>query len=336
MSKNRGHEHSEAPAAAPSLDALCASLGLAPRDVQCFNPARVDFDASGHLLVLPEEFDEAQPRISDRYPAGHAVRWVDRTGAAQKGTVALLPRDGLAWLLEPLPAEDDPRSFAALRAVMERLRAPGGCPWDAEQTHASLARYLIEETYEAVEAIDRGDLDGLREELGDLLSQVLMHAAIAQEQGSFTLEDAVASIHEKMVRRHPHVFGEESIGDAQRQTDRWEELKAEERAAKGDEDVAGALHSVPRALPALQRAHSVIGRADRAGLLPGEPPPARSIEKALQALDTGDANALGRLLWATVRLARAAGEDAEAALRVETNRRIEAITGGRPSASAAQ
>ena len=335
MGKNRGREHSEAREAAPSLDALCASLGLAPRDVRCFNPAR-DFDAGSHLLVLPEEFSEARPHISDRYPAGHAARWVDSRGEARTGTVAVLPPDGLAWLLEPLPAEDDPSSFAALRAVMERLRAPGGCPWDAEQTHASLAPYLIEEAYEAVEAIDRGDVDGLREELGDLLSQVLMHAAIAQEQGAFTLEEIVASIHDKMVRRHPHVFGEESIGDVQRQTDRWEELKAEERAAKGDDDVAGALHSVPRALPALQRARAVIGRADRAGLLPGEPPPVRSIQDALRAIDAGDADALGRLLWATVRLARAAGEDAEAALRLETNRRIEAITGGRTGESDTQ
>jgi XTP/dITP diphosphohydrolase len=145
---------------------------------------------------------------------------------------------------------------------MDRLRSPGGCPWDAEQTHASLAGYLLEEAHEAVEAIDHADLDALREELGDVLLQVVFHARVAQEQpDGWDVDDVAAGIIAKLVRRHPHVFADVTVTGAAEVEANWDTIK---QAEKQRESV---LDGVPVALPALARAAKLVGRADKAGLV---------------------------------------------------------------------
>ena len=155
--------------------------------------------------------------------------------------------------------------LAALFDVVHRLRAPGGCPWDREQTHLSLRPYLLEETYEVLEAIDGGDDEKLREELGDLLLQVAMHAEIAAEEGRFDAADVSEAAAAKMVARHPHVFGEETVADAGEVLRNWERRKAAEAAAAGRQDQS-VLDRVPKSMPALAWALGLQKRAARVGM----------------------------------------------------------------------
>ncbi|MFP3944037.1 MAG: nucleoside triphosphate pyrophosphohydrolase, partial [Alphaproteobacteria bacterium] len=152
----------------------------------------------------------------------------------------------------------------ALREIMRRLRDPEtGCPWDIEQDFGTIAPYTIEEAYEVADAIAEGDMAGLKGELGDLLLQVVYHAQMAAEAGHFTFDDVAEAIGAKMVRRHPHVFGEADVRSAEEQTKAWEDLKAQERAEAGERK--SVLADVPRALPALKRAAKLQKRAARVG-----------------------------------------------------------------------
>jgi tetrapyrrole methylase family protein/MazG family protein len=144
---------------------------------------------------------------------------------------------------------------------MRKLRAPGGCPWDAEQTHESLTRYLLEEAYEVIEAIDEKSPQHLKEELGDLLLQPVFHAAIAEESGDFTIDNIISTLCDKLIRRHPHVFGELDIKDSNQQIENWEKIK---RLEKGDERPS-ALSGVPDHLPALMKALKIGEKAARVG-----------------------------------------------------------------------
>ena len=194
-----------------------------------------------------------------------------------------------------------------LAAIMARLRSPeGGCPWDLAQDFASIAPYTVEEAYEVADAVRRGDPQELCEELGDLLLQVVYHARMAEEAGHFALADVAEAICEKLVRRHPHVFGDVSVDDAEAQTRHWEELKAEERRAKRRH---GVLDDVPLALPALARAQKLQRRAARAGFEALLPP------GAAEPAAAPSAEAVGDRLFALADAARRAGVDAEAALR---------------------
>jgi tetrapyrrole methylase family protein/MazG family protein len=162
------------------------------------------------------------------------------------------------------------RAFAKLVAVMARLRAPGGCPWDREQTHATLRTYLIEEAYEVLDALDSADDVKFAEELGDLLLQVLFHAQIASEAGRFAISDVIREIYEKMIRRHPHVFGEKRAKDAAEVLRNWEIIKQEERRNKSGQPTAEAeaasiLDGVPRTLPALLEGLQLTRKASRIG-----------------------------------------------------------------------
>lgn len=151
--------------------------------------------------------------------------------------------------------------FDDLLEIMGRLRGPGGCPWDAEQTHDSLKRYLLEETYEVIEAIDTGNPELLKEELGDLLLQPVFHAAIAEEAGGFSMADVVQTLCDKLVRRHPHVFGDLEIKDSEAQVANWEKIKKEEKG----EERRSALSGVPPHLPALLKAQKITEKAARVG-----------------------------------------------------------------------
>jgi XTP/dITP diphosphohydrolase len=178
--------------------------------------------------------------------------------------------------------------------VMDRLRSPGGCPWDAAQTHESLARYLVEETYEVLEAIETGDLALLREELGDLLLQVLFHARLTEELPEpFGIEDVAGDLVDKLVRRHPHVFGDAAAPDAAAVNESWERQKITEKGR------TSAVDGVPLAQPALALTAKLVSRAGRAGL------DARP--------ESGDE--IGERLFAVVQDAVAAGVDPEGALR---------------------
>ena len=314
----------------PPLDALLDLLGLAPESVQSLDPSNTRYDAARPLLVLPAAYGEARPLLAERYPAAHPARVVEGE-KARESTVELLPGGARAWLIAPLPPEQDHRSVAALRSIIERLYAPGGCPWDRDQTHESLRRYLLEESYEVAEAIDAGDASALREELGDVLVQILMHCAMAQEAREFTLEEVVREASLKMLRRHPHVFGDESTADLEAHVARWDEIKAAERSARGEGGPAAALDAVPRAAPALLRAQELQDRAERAGEPPPSRPPVARVLEALQAAEgpgAGGAEArVGELLWAAVALAREHDVDAESALRARAAALVARVAG---------
>jgi MazG family protein len=215
-----------------------------------------------------------------------------------------------------------------LLEIMARLRDPaGGCPWDREQDFRSIAPHTLEEAYEVADAIERGDLEALREELGDLLFQVAFHSQLASEQGAFAFGDVVAAICDKLTRRHPHVFGDVKIADAAEQTRAWERYKSEERREKGRGD--GALADVPMALPALSRARKLGARAADAGFdWPDAAGPRAKIGEELAELDRAADGAdparleaeLGDLLFSVVNLARHLGIDPESALRHANDR----------------
>ena len=154
-------------------------------------------------------------------------------------------------------------SFEDFKRIIERLRAKDGCPWDREQTHESLRQAMLEECYEAIDALDRKDIPNLREELGDILLQVVMHSIIAEEAGEFTMDDVISDISRKMVYRHPHVFGNGTASTADQVLENWEELKKKEKA---EQSVSEGLLRVARALPANVRAEKVQKKAAKAGM----------------------------------------------------------------------
>ena len=222
----------------------------------------------------------------------------------------------------PLPTTD----LDGLLQLMARLRSPdGGCPWDVEQTFATIAPHTIEEAYEVADAIDHGDMAHLKDELGDLLFQVVFYAQMASEQGDFDFHDIAAAITKKMISRHPHVFGDQTgIDDAEAQTVNWEALKAEERKVKANGERHGALDDVSAGIPALMRANKLQKRAARVGFDWPDVAPVfdkfREEVAELEAeLETGDADAqeheVGDLLFTCVNLARKLDIDPETALR---------------------
>ncbi|MEQ8503849.1 MAG: nucleoside triphosphate pyrophosphohydrolase [Rhodospirillales bacterium] len=229
-----------------------------------------------------------------------------------------------------MPQDHDSRSpTERLRAVMAKLRDPdGGCPWDVEQTFATIAPYTIEEAYEVADAIQRGDMAALKDELGDLLLQVFFHARMAEEAGEFNYDDVARAISDKMIRRHPHVFGNVDIDTAEAQTVHWEDLKAKERAEKNggaDPSDSSVLDGVAVNLPALTRAEKLQKRAARIGFdWPDAAPVIAKIEEELAELraemDAGAPKArleeeMGDLLFAVANLARHLKIDPETALR---------------------
>ena len=211
--------------------------------------------------------------------------------------------------------------FAALVETVARLRGPGGCPWDREQTHDSLRKFAIEETYEVVEAIEGGDPSKLEDELGDLLLQVLLHAEIARESSDFDIADVCARIREKLWRRHPHVFADTRVSGVDDVLHNWEQIK---RAEPGHEERKSVLDGVPKALPALMRAAKLSKKAARTGF--DWPDVSAIVEKLREetgeleeALANGDqagvASEIGDVLFTVVNIARYQGIDPEEALR---------------------
>ncbi len=250
-----------------------------------------------------------------------------RIPATEKGggTAACFAGAGGGNLLSD--SMENPDSLVRLRGIVDRLRGPEGCPWDREQTHATLRGALLEEAYETVEAIDRADHLHLAEELGDLLLHVVLHARIAEESGHFDLETIAHGICEKMIRRHPHVFGESPAADTGEVLRRWDEIKRQEKGYTTE----SLLEGVSQALPALMRAQKIQKRAAHAGF--DWPAAADVIEKVREetgeiqaALEEGNTEAvadeIGDLLFSAVNLARKAGLDAEVTLEHATGKFI--------------
>jgi MazG family protein len=235
--------------------------------------------------------------------------------------------------LTPLPGKQTGTAVSALVGLMQRLLAPGGCPWDREQTLQTLVPYLVEETYEVVDAVASGDVDDHREELGDLLLQVVFQAELRHAEGAFGIDDVARGIVTKLVSRHPHVFGDVKAATSDEALASWARLKAEEKArkakARADSAPVSALHGIPRSAPALLRASRAGEKASAVGFdWPDATGPRRKIDEELaeldQAIATGDqariADELGDTLQAVVNLARKLGVDAESALRASTDR----------------
>ncbi len=224
------------------------------------------------------------------------------------------------------------RDIARLIEIMAALRTPGsGCPWDLEQTFRTIAPYTLEEAYEVADAIARGNLTDLKDELGDLLLQVVFHARMAEEQGAFDFGDVVEAVTAKLVRRHPHVFADAEGRTAKAVEGLWERIKAQEKAERGEAAATGALVGVPVALPALTRALKLQEKASRVGFDWNDPravlakirEEADEIEAELDNSDKSDAAAeVGDLLFAVVNLARHLGADPEDILR-QTNLKFE-------------
>ena len=233
----------------------------------------------------------------------------------------------------PTPKASPGEKFDELLKIMRALRAPGGCPWDREQTHASLRPFVLEETYEVLEAIDAGNLSDLREELGDYLYEAVFLAQISEEAGEFTIGDAIDEIRAKLVRRHPHVFAKEAGDDgitSGQVIERWETMKARERAAQGKPDkpsIKTTLSGVPKTLPSLLRAYEISARAAAVGfdwakagdVLDKIEEEVAEVRREVEAGATGDLSRaeeeMGDLLFAITNLSRKLGIEPEAALR---------------------
>ncbi|MEY4243715.1 MAG: nucleoside triphosphate pyrophosphohydrolase [Verrucomicrobiota bacterium] len=222
---------------------------------------------------------------------------------------------------------DAPQQLQRLRAIMHRLRAPGGCPWDAEQTHESIVPNLIEEAYETVDAIQRQDHAHLKEELGDLLLQVVFHSEIAAEAGRFTLDDVARGISDKLVHRHPHVFGDSTVSTTEAVLQQWDAIK---RAEKGDEEKP-YLHGVGKGLPALIRAAKLQKKAAKVGFdWPDEAGVLSKIREELDELEAANergtldaiSEEMGDLFFSMVNLARFRKIDPEV-LMAAANRKFE-------------
>jgi len=208
-------------------------------------------------------------------------------------------------------------AFAELRQTIARLRAPGGCPWDQEQTHDSLVRCLIDEVSELIDTIDRQDLPHMREELGDVLIQVIFHAQLAEEGGHFDLEDVAREVNAKLIRRHPHVFGDgDRLGSSGEVLVQWEAIKARERKA-GPPTAAGLFKNLPPRLPALMYAEAIWKQVRKKEVTALTGPETRTAIAA--AADLDDAT-LGRRLFALTAAAQEQGLDPEGALRREADR----------------
>jgi len=204
-----------------------------------------------------------------------------------------------------------------LRKTIARLRAPGGCPWDQEQTHASLVRCLIDECSELIDTIDRLDLPHMREELGDVLIQVIFHAQLAEEAGKFDLEDVAREVNEKLIRRHPHVFGDGKLDTTEQVLTQWEKIKAQEKQSSGQVVPASVFKDQPPRLPSIMFAEAIWKQIEKKKL------PVEGLVDVAQVKALGtqlDETTLGRMLFELTAASRAKGLDPEGALRLHTTK----------------
>jgi len=300
--------------AAPRLT-LVDGADLADRHVPSFPP-----DAPAVLTNVNSGAiaTRVQTVLANVYPASHKLKLVFADGRIEE-----IPLGDLAARFAPIiyvPTLGDGTSFEAFYEIVAHLRAPNGCPWDREQTHQTLRRHLLEEGYEALAAMDENDPAKMGEEFGDLLLQIVLNAQIGGEYGEFTMTDVLRGIYAKIVRRHPHVFGDVQVDGVGGVLSNWEKLKAAERKAEGETE-KGALDGLPVALPALNQAQEFQERAARVGFdwpeIEGVLDKVREeIDEVRSASNPQElADELGDLFFALVNLARWKQVNAEDALR---------------------
>ncbi|MFZ2096475.1 MAG: nucleoside triphosphate pyrophosphohydrolase [Anaerolineales bacterium] len=310
--------------------AILDALELAKAHVPPFPPDAPALIAQIHSKVVATEL---KLTLMETYPDEHPVRLVHAAGTNQQ-LVEDLPLHAIdqsqsIGLLTSLylPPLEKGTSFEAFQEIIAHLRAPNGCPWDREQTHQTLRTNLLEETYEALEALDADDPAKMREEFGDLLLQITLHAQIANEYGEFNINQVIKDIYDKIIRRHPHVFRDWKVSGVENVLQNWEKLKAKERSETHKENGSpekGLLDGVAIALPALSQAEEIQRRAARVGF---DWPDTHGVvdkinEECVELLNAQDlasrSDELGDLLFAVINLARHYEIDAESALR-ETN-----------------
>ena len=316
-----------------------------PRVLGAPSPRLID---TGRPLVLAQLYSPAVASAAklwllERYPPDHPCLLVRAAGAgdatrrlevplAELDHATALPTiDYLTTLyVPPLERLHDLRSLHTLAGIVDRLRAPNGCPWDREQDHQTLKPHLIEEAYEVLDALEQGDWDNLVEELGDLFLQVVMHAQFAEEAGTFDLGDVAEGINAKLVRRHPHVFGDVEAGTSGQVLANWEAIKRTEKKAGGAGQAARTLlEGVPRTLPALAAAQTISRKAARVGFewTSADEVYAKLAEEIAELRVAGSAGEqreeAGDILLTVVNLCRLLGLDAEEALRL-ANRKFSA------------
>jgi tetrapyrrole methylase family protein / MazG family protein len=291
-----------------------------------------------HHLVIVQVYDafiasEVKLTLMEKYPDDYEVAVVTAAGSSSESIkkVPLYELDqtvtlnNLTAVYVP-PVKEETlmyRDFSFLKSVIERLRGPGGCPWDQKQTHVSLKKYLIEEAYEVLEAIDEENDETLAEELGDVLLQVLLHAQIGEEEGFFEMDDVIGVLTEKMIRRHPHVFGDVNAEDADEVVANWDAIKAQEA---GKEDRESLLDGVPKGMPAILKAFQYQKRAAKVGFDWKETGPVydkilEELKEFQEAEGEEQLKELGDLLFSVVNLARFYKIDPEEALNA-TNRKF--------------
>lgn len=258
------------------------------------------------------------------YPKDHKVVWVNDGKRRVESIEAITGDEFSANASLYVPPLGEGTSFESFAEIVAHLRAPDGCPWDKEQTHESLRKHLLEESYEAITAIDSGDFTDMREEFGDLLLQIVLQSQIANEESQFNVNQVVQGIHSKIVRRHPHVFGDVELEGVQGVLTNWEKLKEKERGEKGrseKKEERGLLDGVPLALPALSQAQEYQDRAARVGFdWPEIEGVLDKVKEEIDEIKNADtdfelASEIGDLFFALVNVARWKNVDAESALR---------------------
>ncbi len=308
------------------MEQLVSVDGLTLRGV--YHPP---FSPAQSVLILDPtaalRLEELQNLFSLQYPQSHNINvlTIDSGNRVWK-PVQLKDLGQITTQIDALlvPAFEKERSLESFQEVIARLRAPDGCPWDKKQTHSSLRTYLLEETYEALDALDRGDMKSLQEELGDLILQIVLHTRIAEENHEFQMGDVLAGINKKIVFRHPHVFKDWQVDGETQVVQNWETLKQQERDEGGEENGKGLLEGVPASFPALAQAQAIQDRAARVGFDWQEIQPVldkirEEIDEIEHAeTDTEVAKEFGDLLFALVNLIRWKKIDAESVLR-QTN-----------------
>ncbi|MBH5320717.1 nucleoside triphosphate pyrophosphohydrolase [Paenibacillus sp. GSMTC-2017] len=332
------------------LDAAFTSLGIDPIEgFALLDAAELQASQLGPQLhtLIGQVYDvftasDVKLALMERYPEDYEVIIGHALGVKGEEQILRVPiyeldRDqGYGNLsLIYVPRSEDPalrnRTFDRLHEIVATLRGPEGCPWDQEQTHSSIRKNFIEELYEALEALDNDDPDGMQEEFGDIILQVMLHSQMEEEIGTFSVYDVIGTLNEKLIFRHPHVFGEQSAGNAHEALNNWESMKAEEKRLKGtDASRKSLLDGIPQDLPALMKAYKLQKKAAKVGFdWDNLEPVLAKIEEELRELReviaSGDvekqADELGDLLFAVVNASRFIDADPEEALS-RTNRKF--------------
>lgn len=334
------------------LDAMFTALKIDPVEgfvlLDALRLDRKNINPQVHTIITQVYDDlsasEVKLTLMEVFPDEYPIKLVLAAGVEGEEQILSMPlyeldhikgTHNLAAVYIP-PTEDERilnRQFSTLREIISILRSPEGCPWDREQTHKSIRKHLIEETYEVLETIDDDDPEAMCEEMGDLLMQVMLHSQIAEDEGDFTVEDVISVLNEKLIRRHPHVFGEKQVDSSDQVLVNWDQIKAQEKKDKGeDQEKKSLLDGIPRDLPALMSAFEISKKASKVGFDWDQVQDVyakieEEMEEVKQARNEVEIKAeLGDLLFAVANLARFLKVDPEEALAL-TNRKFKSRFG---------